>query len=92
MNCTAPPAGVPSGEVTVALKVTDWPRFEGFLLELTLVVVAAKGVAFAGLDFGEVFPAALVAVTWKVYAVPFLRPLTMMGLVVPVVTAVPGLW
>ncbi len=33
------PAGVPPLEVTVAVKVTDWPEFEGFGVEVTLVEV-----------------------------------------------------
>jgi hypothetical protein len=33
------PVGVPLEDVTVAVKVTDWPTFDGFKLELTAVVV-----------------------------------------------------
>jgi hypothetical protein len=43
MNVTVP-VGVPEpGEVTVtiAVKVTDWPKTDGFTEELTAVVVAA---------------------------------------------------
>ena len=34
------PAGVPLVEVTVAVKVTDWPEFDGFGVEATVVDVA----------------------------------------------------
>jgi hypothetical protein len=33
------PVGVPPDEVTAAVKVTESPMVEGFLLELTFVVV-----------------------------------------------------
>ena len=35
------PAGVPPVDETVAVKVTVWPKVEGFALEVTAVVVAA---------------------------------------------------
>ena len=34
------PDGVPLIEVTVAVKVTDWPEFDGFGVEATVVDVA----------------------------------------------------
>jgi hypothetical protein len=34
------PEGVPPVEVTVAVKVTDWPEFEGFSDDATVVEVA----------------------------------------------------
>ena len=34
------PDGVPLVEVTVAVKVTDWPEFDGFGVEATVVDVA----------------------------------------------------
>jgi hypothetical protein len=34
------PDGVPPFEVTVAVKVTDWPEFDGFGVEVTVVDVA----------------------------------------------------
>src|ERR1700722_4080979 len=34
------PDGVPLVEVTVAVKVTDWPEFDGFGVEVTVVDVA----------------------------------------------------
>jgi hypothetical protein len=45
--CVAPskkftvPPGVPPDEVTVAVKVTDWPNVEGFGLEVNAVEVEA---------------------------------------------------
>jgi hypothetical protein len=39
-NCTVP-AGVPALDVTVAVKVTLWPKFDGFAEEVTEVVVEA---------------------------------------------------
>lgn len=40
------PVGVPDvGEVTVATSVTVWPRFDGFGVEVTTVVVAAPVAA-----------------------------------------------
>src|SRR6476619_29078 len=37
----AEPAGVPPAEVTVAVKVTGWPKADGLSDEVTAVVVAA---------------------------------------------------
>lgn len=37
------PVGVPLEEVTVAVKVTDWPKLEGFKLELIVVEVGTRG-------------------------------------------------
>lgn len=34
------PLGVPATLFTLAVKVTDWPAFDGFKDELTVVVVA----------------------------------------------------
>src|SRR5207245_2538226 len=41
LNVTVP-VGVPPVLVTVAVNVTDWPTFEGFVLEATAVVVVAR--------------------------------------------------
>ena len=35
------PVGVPASEVTVTLSATVWPKFDGFGVELRVVVVAA---------------------------------------------------
>jgi hypothetical protein len=43
-----------------------------------------------GVEAGPV-PAALVAVTVKVYAVPLVRPVTIIGLAVPMTLILPGL-
>src|SRR5204863_3978257 len=40
LNCTVP-VGVPAKEVTVAVKVTLWPKSDGFTEEATAVFVAA---------------------------------------------------
>jgi len=40
-NCTAP-VGVPPDPVTVAVKVTVSPKFDGFLLEMTVVVAGVR--------------------------------------------------
>ena len=41
-NCTVPPlSNVPEPATTAAVKVTAWPKAEGFAEELTVVVVLA---------------------------------------------------
>ena len=40
------PVGVPEAVDTVAVKVTLWPKVEGFKDEVTVVVVVAGGAAF----------------------------------------------
>ena len=35
------PVGIPAAELTVAVNLTDWPRFDGFREEVTLVVLFA---------------------------------------------------
>ncbi len=50
----------------------------------------ACGVAELEAAEGAPVPMALVAVTVKVYAVPLVRPLTVIGLVVPVPVKPPG--
>ena len=37
------PTGTPALEVVVDVKVTDWPKVEGFGAELTVVLVALPG-------------------------------------------------
>ena len=42
-NCTVPPLSkVPVPGATVAVKVTDWPKFDGLSEEATDVVVVAR--------------------------------------------------
>src|SRR5205823_1060109 len=40
----AVPVGVPDPDVTVAVKVTDWPTVDGFWLDVSAVVVVAATV------------------------------------------------
>ena len=55
-------------------------------------VGVVQGVAFTGGAEAALAPAAFVAVTVMAYCVPFVRPVTTMGLAAPVaVTGVPGL-
>jgi len=51
---------------------------------------AATGVTDADAEDAELFPIAFVAVTVKVYAVPFVNPETTIGLVAPVPVNPPG--
>jgi len=64
------------------------------VMEVALLVVAVgteKGVTpLEGLEAGPV-PIALVAFTVKVYAVPLVSPVTVMGLDAPVAVMLPGL-
>ena len=51
----------------------------------------AVGVTEFEAALAELFPMAFVAVTVKVYAVPLVSPVTVIGLVVPVPKILPGL-
>ena len=98
-----PKAVMPSGEeVTVYRVIADPPVFVG-AVKLTvalpappvaLMPVGVPGAVAAGvteeeaLEVGPV-PTALVAVTVKVYAVPLVKPVTVIGDDVPVTAAVP---
>ena len=62
------PVGVPTVEVTVAVKVTDCPKVDGFGDEVSVVAVLA--LSFVRLKLMLVAPAAL-AVTLYEPAVPF---------------------
>jgi len=50
----------------------------------------AVGVTELVGELGALVPRALVAVTVKVYAVPFVRPCTAMGVLVPFTVIFPG--
>ena len=81
----APPSLAGGVNLTVALD----------LAAVTPVIAGAPGVV-AGVALSEgadasPVPAVLVAVTVKVYAVPFVSPLTVMGLTVPVAVFPPGM-
>src|SRR6266568_6990144 len=54
LNC-AVPLGVPAPDVTVAVKVTLWPKFDGFTEESSAVAV----LAFAMLKVCDTLAAAL---------------------------------
>src|SRR2546427_6177239 len=55
LNCTVP-VGVPAAEVTVAVKVTLWLKFEGLTEEDTAVVVAAGVLVKANEAVGRPVP------------------------------------
>jgi hypothetical protein len=77
-------------ELEVADKVGVVPKFCALGL-LKVMVCAAFGVtATDAMEAGPVQPEFL-AVTVKVYAVPFVRPVTVTGLAVPVAVTPPGL-
>jgi len=59
------------------------------LVQLIAVVPLLGVTEFEAADAGLV-PIAFVAVTVKVYAVPLVKPVTVMGLVVPVAVKLPG--
>jgi hypothetical protein len=44
------PAGVPAPEVVDEVKVTDWPKVEGFGVELAVVAVAIAAAGFTNCD------------------------------------------
>lgn len=75
-----------------AVKETVTLRFA----PATEVIAGAPGTpvgvtALEALEAAPVFPALFVAVTVKVYEVPLVRPVTAMGLAVPVPMLPPGL-
>ena len=80
-----PPVFVGAVKLTVALP----------LLTVALIPVGVPGVVAAGVTEDEALevvpvPTALVAVTVKVYAVPLVRPVTVIGEDVPVAVIPPG--
>jgi hypothetical protein len=94
---------MPSGLEVAVYAVIRLPPFEPHIEKLTdacpfpavaLTPVGASGTAvgvtlFEGLDGAPVSPALFVAVTVKVYAIPFVRPVTVIGLA-PVWVIPPG--
>ena len=62
LNVTVP-EGIPSPSVTVAVKVTDWPKVDGFKEEATPVVVAPLLTVTVALVFEVRIPDESVAVT-----------------------------
>jgi hypothetical protein len=80
-----PPVFVGAVKLTVALP----------LLTVALIPVGVPGAVAAGVTEDEALevvpvPTALVAVTVKVYAVPLVRPVTVIGEDVPVAVIPPG--
>ena len=77
-------------EVAVAVSVCVVPKFCAPGL-LKVIVCGARGVAlFDALD-ALLVPTAFVARTVKVYGVPLVSPLTVIGLLAPVPVIPPGL-
>ena len=76
-------------ESEVAVNVGVVPKFcvPGLV---NVMVWGALGVTEFEADEAEPVPAALVAVTVNVYAVPLVRPVTVIGLVAEVPVAPPG--
>src|SRR3954453_22503454 len=52
LKFTVPVGGPPSGELTVAVNVTDWPTVEGFALEDSATVVASPLASNAPMEGG----------------------------------------
>ena len=77
-------------ESAVALSVGVVPKFcvPGFV---NVIVCEALGVTEFEAADAEPVPAELVAMTVKVYAIPFVRPVTVIGELAPVPVAPPGL-
>ena len=77
-------------ELAVALRVGVVPKFwlPGLL---KVIVCAAFGVTAVDADEALPVPALFVAVTVNVYAVPFVKPVTLIGLDAPLAVAPPGL-
>ena len=88
MVITDPPLFAGAVKATVALAL---PAAAAPMVGAPGTVAAAPGVTlFDAADAGPV-PIALVAVTVNVYAVPLVRPVTEIGLAVPVAVIPPGL-
>ena len=77
-------------ELAVAVRVGVVPKFCAPGSAKVMVWLAAGVTEFDSADASPV-PAPLVAVTVKLYAVPLLRPVTMIGDVLPVWLKPPGL-
>src|SRR6266704_5010 len=76
------PVGMPTGELTVAVKVTGWPKVDGFAEDTRAVVVAGLiTVNVAALEVA--LPAELLNTAW--YRLPFCDKLAVN---VPVAAAV----
>jgi len=79
------PVGMPTGELTVAVKVTDWPKVDGFAEDTRTVVVAGLStVNVAALEVA--LPAELLNTAW--YRLPFSDKLAVNVSVVEVAPAI----
>src|SRR6266581_917849 len=79
------PVGMPTGELTVAVKVTDWPNTDGFAEDTRAVVVAGLiTVNVAALEVA--LPAELLNTAW--YRLPFCDKLAVNVSVVRVAPAI----
>src|SRR5437667_3474247 len=59
------PLGVPAPPLTVAVKVTDWPKTDGFCEEATLVVVeAAFTVTLLLVPVARTAAASVAVIVW----------------------------
>ena len=63
--------------------------FNGLIMEIDGGLDATAGVTLLEAAEAAPVPVALVAVTENVYAVPFVRPVTVIGLAVPVAVTQP---
>jgi hypothetical protein len=77
-------------ELAVAVRVGLVPKFCAPGLAKVMVCPAAGVMLLDAADAAPV-PAALVAVTVKVYETPLVRPVTVIGLAAPVPVVPPGL-
>src|SRR6266568_1174167 len=79
------PVGMPTGELTVAVKVTGWPKVDGFAEDTRTVVVAGLiTVNVAALEVA--LPAELLNTAW--YRLPFCDKLAVNVSVVEVAPAI----
>jgi len=86
----APPSSPGAEKVTLAVPLT--PETDAVPIEGTPGTVGPlEGVTAFEALLAELVPAALVAVTVKVYSVPFDNPLTVTGLAAPDAVILPGL-
>ena len=83
LNVTVPDAGPPGEGLppTMDVKVTGCPTLEGFTDELSEVAVGVVDAGVTLFDTADeaLFPTAFVASTVQVTAVPFVRPVTVIG-------------
>jgi hypothetical protein len=93
---------LPGLEVTVYPVIADPPLLAGAVNAteawafpfVAVPIVGAPGTVEGVTEFeaalGKLLPVAFVAITVKVYAVPLVSPVTIIGLAVPVLVILPG--